>query len=134
MLEVTIPSEIRDYKGKLIAGLTLRQFFGIGGALLIGVPVAVKGNGNISGEILPWLVLGSAAPFLLYGFMKFKGMYFEEFAKVLFEYFFLPQKRVYEDEQDNIFCKIREKMLEEDIRRQRMNRGDFEEDGEEFEE
>ena len=97
MLEVRIPADVHEHKSKVIAGLSLRQLIAIGGALVVGVPVGVYGYGKISNDLLLWLVILIVVPFAGYGFLHFKGMVFEEFVKVLFRFYFLPQKRVYED-------------------------------------
>jgi hypothetical protein len=86
VIEVKTPSEIRSYKGKLLGGFNARQLIGLGGALAVGVPVGFLGYGHIPGDVLPWLVIASAAPFLAFGFIPFKGMYFEEYVKVIFDF------------------------------------------------
>jgi hypothetical protein len=128
VIEVKIPSEIRDYKGKMVAGLTTRQLFGIFGALAIGVPLGVLGHNHISGEILPWLIILTSAPFAGIGFMAYKGMKFEEFVKVIYNFYFCPQKRVYEDVGDNIFSFFKMEITEKEIIKQRINNGESEED------
>ncbi len=103
MLEVKIPAEIQEYKSKVIAGLSLRQLIAIGGALVVGLPVGVYGYGKISNDVLMWLLILIVVPFAGYGFLHFMGMVFEEFVKVMFNHYFLPQKRVYEDTDANLF-------------------------------
>lgn len=127
MLEVKIPSEIQEYKSKVIAGLSLRQLIAIGGAIAVGVPVGVYGYGKISNDLLLWLVIMIVVPFAGYGFLHFKGMMFEEFVKVMFRYYFLPQKRVYEDTDANLFIGLNEELIEMEIMQQRLENGEFEE-------
>ncbi len=134
MIEVKIPAEIQEYKSKLVFGLSARQTIAIVGALAVGVPLGVLGNGHIPGDILSWLVIISVIPFAGWGFLTFKGMRFEEFMKAFFSMAFLPQKRVYEDVDINIFHSLQEEIFEEDILRQRIENGEFEiEDTEERE-
>lgn len=128
MLEVKIPAEIQEYKSKLIAGLSVRQFIAIAGALLVGVPIGVFGYGHIPDDILPWLIMISVVPFVGYGFFKFKGMNFEEFLQAWISFNFLPQKRVYEDTDVNYFYTIQEEMLYKDIVKQRIENGELSED------
>lgn len=128
MIEVKIPAEIQEYKSKLIFGLSTRQIIAIMGALIVGVPLGVLGYGHISRDILPWLVIISVFPFAGWGFMTFKGMRFEEFMKVFFSMNFLPQRRVYEDTDVNLFISLNEEIIENEIRHQRFENGEFEDE------
>lgn len=126
MIEVKIPAEIQEYKSKLVFGLSTRQIIAIVGALSVGVPLGVLGYGHISGDILPWLVIISVFPFAGWGFMTFKGMRFEEFMKAFLSMNFLPQKRVYEDTDVNLFHLLNEEIIEQNIIQQRIENGEFE--------
>lgn len=130
MIEVKIPADIQEYKSKLVFGLSVRQIVAIGGALAVGVPLGVLGNGHIPADILPWMVMLLVVPFVGWGFFTYKGMRFEEFVKVYFEFNVFPQKRVYEDSDNNIFYSFSEEILEQDIIRQRIDAGEFETDDE----
>ena len=131
MIEVKIPAEIREYKSKLVFGLSTRQVASIGGALALGVPVGVIGRHYISEEILPWIVILLVVPFIGFGFFTFNDMRFEDFMKAFISLNFLPQKRVYEDSEENIYCSFSEEILETDILQQRIDNGEFEFDEEE---
>ena len=126
MLSMKIPAEIQEYKSKLIFGLSVRQFFSLAGAVLVGVPIGVIGHGRISADILPWFVIVAVMPFFAFGFLTFKGMRFEELVKALCNMWFRPQIRVYED-ADGIFQQIQEELIVEEIVRQRIANGDYEE-------
>ena len=126
MIEVKIPAEIQEYKSKLVFGLSARQIIAIVGALSVGVPLGVLGYGHISGDILPWLVVISVFPFAGWGFMTFKGMRFEEFMKAFLSMNFLPQRRVYEDTDVNLFHSLNEEIIESKIVQQRIENGEFE--------
>ncbi len=126
MIEVKIPAEIQEYKSKLVFGLSARQIIAIVGALAVGVPLGVLGYGHISGDILPWLVIISVFPFAGWGFMTFKGMRFEEFMKAFLSMNFLPQRRVYEDTDVNLFHSLNEEIIESKIVQQRIENGEFE--------
>lgn len=132
MIEVKIPAEIQEYKSKLIAGLSTRQVISIAGALLTGVPIAVMGNGHISPDILPWIVIVVVVPFAGFGFFTFKGMRFEEFVKVFFMMNFFPQRRVYEDTDVNLFVSLNEEILSRDIIQQRIDNGEYDDEIEEW--
>jgi len=128
MLEVKIPSEIRDYKGKVFLGLTVRQIVSIGGSLAVGVPLGFFGGDFIPADILLWVIILSVAPIVAWGFAKFKGMRFEEAVKVLFKFYVLPQKRVYEDSDVNFFSDVKCALSEREIMRQRVYSGELDED------
>ena len=81
MIEVKIPSEIRAYKSKLIAGLSVRQVISLSLAILVGVPLSVFGRRFISADILMWLIIFLSAPILAWGFLTFQDMNFEDYMK-----------------------------------------------------
>lgn len=125
MLEVKIPAEIQEYKSKLIAGLSTRQFISIVGALIITVPLGIIGRHYISDDILPWIIILVVAPFAGFGFMTIKGMKFEEFMRVWFSMNFLPQIRVYEDTDVNLFSSLNEELISIDLIQQHIENGDY---------
>ena len=129
MLRVPIPAEIRAYKSRLIFGLSARQFIAIAGALLVGVPVGVLGRGHIPNDILIWIVMLIVVPFAAWGFLTIQDMKFEEYIRVFFQFAFLPQIRVYEDTETNLFVQMQEEILEEHIIGQRLDAGEYERTG-----
>ena len=130
MVEVKIPADIQEYKSKLAFGLSVRQIIAIIGALLVGVPLGVFGYGHIPDDILPILIIISVFPFAGWGFLTFKGMRFEEFMRVLLMFYLLPQIRVYEDTQTNIFSSLNEELISMEITQHRIDNGEFESDDE----
>ncbi len=132
MIEVKIPSDIQEYKSKLIAGLSVRQIIAIGGALVTAVPIGVYGYGKISPDILLWIIILVVVPFAGYGFLNFKGMPFEQFMVVLVNYYLLPQKRVYEDTDVNLFEELSTELTALDILQQRIDAGEYEETEQEW--
>lgn len=127
MIEKKIPAEVRAYKSKLIAGLSVRQVISLGVAILIGVPLGVFGRKYISSDILMWAIIIISMPILAWGFVTFQDMPFEEYMKWFLRFSFLPQKRVYEDAQYNQFLELRNECLEEAILQQRIENGEYEE-------
>lgn len=128
MIEVKIPADIQEYKSKLIFGLSVRQVIAIAGALVVCVPVGVLGRGHIPTDLLMWIVMLLVVPFAGWGFFKFKGMVFEEFMKAFLSMNFLPQKRVYEDTDMNLYERLIEERMEEIIVQQRIDAGEYETD------
>lgn len=132
MLEVKIPADIQEYKSKLIAGLSVRQVIAIGGALVTAVPIGAFCYGKISPDILLWVIILVVVPFAGYGFMNFKGMPFEQFVKVLWSFYLLPQIRVYEDTEVNLFETLNSSTVDLEILQQRLDAGEFEETEQEW--
>lgn len=131
MLEVKIPIEIQGYKSKVIAGLSLRQLIAIGGALITALPIGVLGHNRISSDILPWFIIFVTIPWVLWGFITFQGMKFEDYIRSWFVFNFLPQKRVYEDTDGSLLQALHEELLEESILQQRIENGEYDDDQEE---
>ena len=127
MIEKKIPAEVRAYKSKLVAGLSVRQVISLGVAILIGVPLGVFGRKFISTDILMWIIIIISAPILAWGFITFQDMPFEEYMKWFLRFTFLPQKRVYEDTQYNLLMELRNDCLEEAIIQQQIENGEYEE-------
>lgn len=130
MIEVKIPSDIQAYKSKLIAGLSVRQIIAIGGALVTAVPIGVFGYGKIEPDWLLWIIILAVVPFAGYGFLNFQGMPFEHFVVVMFNHYFMPQKRVYEDTDVNLFSELNSELTALDILQQRIDAGEYEDTGE----
>ncbi len=126
MIEVKIPAEIKDYKSKLVANLSVRQIISLAGALLVGVPLGVFGSKFIPADILPWIIIIAVAPILGYGWITFMDMKFEDLAKSVLAFNFLPQRRVYEDTEVNLFHELHTEMIARDIEQQRIDNGEFE--------
>ena len=131
MIEKKLPAEISEYKSKLVFGLSTRQVIAIAGALLVCVPVGLFGRKYLSTDILMWIEMILVVPFAGWGFLKFHDMRFEDFMKAYLSMTFLPQKRVYEDIDYNLFHQLHEEILEEEIIRQRIESGEYEMKGDE---
>ncbi len=130
MIEVKIPSDIQAYKSKLIAGLSVRQVIAIAGALVTAVPIGVFGRDKIPADYLLWIIILAVTPFAGYGFLNFQGMPFEQFVVVMFNHYLMPQKRVYEDTDANLFSELSGELTALDILQQRIDAGEYEETGE----
>lgn len=121
MLEVKIPVEIHDYKSKVIAGLSLRQLIAIAGAMVTALPIGIFGNKFLSEDIVLWVVILVAAPWVLYGFKKFQGLKFEDYMRVLISQFFNSKKRVYEDTDESIFQELHISIIEDKLKPEDTN-------------
>lgn len=115
VIAVRIPQEIRKYKEKILLGLTARQLLSTMIALIICVPIYFYGRGKISEDLLSWLIIILAIPFVSIGFFNFNGMPMEKFivAFVKSEVLY-PQKRKYKSE--NAFREWERMADKEDIK------------------
>lgn len=96
MIERPIPKEIRDFKEKIVFGLTVRQLIATIITLIICVPTYVFGRPYIGDELASWVCILVALPSVAVGFFKYNGMVFEHFLLAVFKYMFLvPTKRKY---------------------------------------
>lgn len=84
-MEVRINREIRDYSEKLALGLTLRE------AVFSGLAVAASGgtyfvfSGSLHMEIVSWVCVAAAAPFVFLGFFKYHELSAERFVMKIME-------------------------------------------------
>lgn len=78
-MEVKINKEIRQYTESIFFGLSLRQC--ICSVLACGTAVAVYFifKPIINTNVVSWLCMASAVPFVLLGFVKYNGMTAEKF-------------------------------------------------------
>ena len=102
MITVRIPEEIRQYKEKLAFGMTARQLVFTILGLAICVPLYWFGKDFIPEDILAWLVIIIAVPFIGIGWIHFNGMPMEKFIVVWMKFEVLyPRKRKFKTE--NVF-------------------------------
>lgn len=78
-MEIKVNKEIRDYTESIFFGLSLRQFFFSALACGMAVLLYFLLRGHFGIETLSWVCILGAAPFGILGFVKYNGMYAEEF-------------------------------------------------------
>lgn len=78
-MEIKINKEIRDFNESIFFGLSMRQF--IFSFLAVGIAIFLYFilRNFLGIETLSWLCILGAAPFALFGFVKYNGMYAEKF-------------------------------------------------------
>lgn len=79
-MEIKINKEIRDYKENIYFGLNLRQFIFTVLACLTAVLFYFVFRKRLNTEILSWVCMLGASPFIAIGFIKYNGMPFERLA------------------------------------------------------
>ena len=78
-MEIKINKEIRDFNESIFFGLSMRQFIFSSLAVVFAILLYFILRNFLGIETLSWLCILGAAPFALFGFVKYNGMYAEEF-------------------------------------------------------
>ena len=78
-MEIKINKEIRDFNESIFFGLSMRQFIFSSLAVVVAILLYFILRNFLGIETLSWLCILGAAPFALFGFVKYNGMYAEEF-------------------------------------------------------
>jgi len=96
MITVRIPKDIREYKEKLVAGLTIRNILClILGAILIAPFIYIGVKFNISMDYLSWGVLIVIIPVGLIGFYKPDNMPFEKYMATAIRFSMTKKQQVF---------------------------------------
>lgn len=126
ILEIKVNKEIREYRENMFFGLTMRQFF----STLLGIAASVALyfllRNYMSVEAVSWVCIVGAAPFIVFGFMKFNGMTADKFLVAFFRYLITPRKLAYHSiNRDYEKMKpIYEKIVKEGLRENETNKED----------
>ena len=78
-MEIKINKEIRDFNESIFLGLSMRQFIFSSLAVVVAILLYFILRNFLGIETLSWLCIVGSAPFALFGFVKYNGMYAEEF-------------------------------------------------------
>ena len=78
-MEIKINKEIRDFNESIFFGLSMRQFIFSSLAVVVAILLYFILRNFFGIETLSWLCIVGSAPFALFGFVKYNGMYAEEF-------------------------------------------------------
>ena len=73
-MEIKINKEIKDFNETMFFGLSVRQFFFALLACVAAVGIYFSCRSFIGTEILSWLCMIGATPFILFGFVRYNGM------------------------------------------------------------
>ncbi|NLD19146.1 MAG: PrgI family protein [Clostridiales bacterium] len=77
-MDIKINQEIRDYSEKLILGLNLREAVFCGAALIASGGIYFALDDTVHIEILSWLCVAGALPFVFLGFFKYHELHAEQ--------------------------------------------------------
>lgn len=78
-MEIKINKEIRDYTESIFFGLSMRQFFFSLMACVVAVISYFLLRNYLGIETLSWVCILVAVPFAILGFIRYNGMFAEEF-------------------------------------------------------
>lgn len=78
-MEIKVNKEIRDYTESIFFGLSLRQFIFSLLACVVAIGLYFILKNYLGTETLSWVCILGAVPFAVLGFLKYNGMYAEEF-------------------------------------------------------
>ena len=74
MIEIRIPKEIREYKEKIMLGMTLKQVISIGIMAAVNIPLYFMLNPLLGMEVTSFVIMLTAAPIGAWGFVKIGGI------------------------------------------------------------
>ena len=120
-LEVKINREIRNYTESVFFGLSLRQFFFSVCACAMAVFLYFATTDYFNKEIVSWICILGAIPFVGLGFFKYNGMPLEEFLMAfLISEVLTPRELKFES--DNIYYEAIRPSLENKEREELKNK------------
>ena len=88
MITVRLPREIKEFKEKVVWGLTWRQLICSIIALLIAIGVGILLNGKVPDVMHRLIVVSVGVFFGAFGFFKKNGLTFEKFVMIMVRFFF----------------------------------------------
>ena len=96
-IEVRIPKEIKEYKEKIIFGLSLRQLISvfIGGIVCLGTYFSI--SPIVGADVASDIIIFEAIPIFAVGFIKVRSFNFETYAKIFIKHKLGNNKRTYEN-------------------------------------
>jgi len=118
-MEVKINRDIREFSESIFFGLSLRQFIFSILACIVAVILYFALKPYFGIETLSWVCILGAAPFAVFGFVKYNGMTAEKFILAMIRSEFLLPKRLtfkaqniyYENLKPVIDKKLRQSLL-----------------------
>lgn len=108
-VEVRVPKDIKEYKEKIIAGMSMKQLLTVGIAIGVNAIISLIFMRFLgySMEIVSWIMIICSIPIVAFGWLKKDGLSFKQFLYYFFSYHFSPGKR-YKTKQNNLSGEINE--------------------------
>lgn len=117
MLEIKINKDPREYKDKLLFGLSVRQLLCTAIMLLINIPLYIWGSKILGESITGYLLILVAVPLVLIGFFEYNKMPFERVLLSMIQVKFIrPEKRYRYYSNENIVAALDKQILEQELR------------------
>ena len=117
MAYVTVPKDLTRVKSKIVFGLTKRQLFCFGGALLVGVPLYFLLRGRVTGSAAALIMVFAMLPGLLLALYERHGQPLEVVVWQIVQCCFIqPKERPYQT--DNAYTALmRQHQMEKEVMR-----------------
>lgn len=120
-MEIRINKEILDFKENIVLGLSLRQFIFSTLGCVMAVLIYFFESNTIGVEITSWLCMLGALPFILFGFCKFQGLYFEELILLFFSSVVLENRELSAREASRLRRRLRKKHVKKSKRKKKSS-------------
>ncbi len=110
MIRVEIPKDINSYKAEFALGFTTRQLISLIIVLVLAVPTFLIFGKIIGTSNTIYIVVFEALLPMLIGFCEIDGKTFEDYLKIIINYYTTPSQRkyVYVSKNDNLHREIKE--------------------------
>lgn len=111
-IEVRIPKEIKEYKEKVIFGMSIRQLIFTGIAVIVSIATyfLLDRYTNLSSEVLGYVVIFEVMPLLAFGWIKKNGLHFEKYITLIIRHNLGTQIRPYQTKLLSEYVKPKKKM------------------------
>lgn len=94
-MDIKINKEIRDYSENMILGLNIRQAAFSGAAIIVSAGLFFLLRNRFNIEIISWICVGAAFPFVFMGFFKYHELPAEQILKRVVTYYLQPKNMTY---------------------------------------
>ncbi|MBF0015420.1 PrgI family protein [Enterococcus casseliflavus] len=95
-VEVRVPKDIKEYKEKIIGGMSMKQLFSVGVAIVVNSVISlvfIRFLGY-SMDVVSWLMIVFSIPIVAFGWFKKDGLSFQQFLYYFFSYHFSSGRRI----------------------------------------
>ena len=94
-MDIKINKEIRDYSENMILGLNIRQAVFSGAAIIVSAGLFFLLRNRFNIEIISWICVVAAFPFVFMGFFKYHELPAEQILKRVVTYYLQPKNMTY---------------------------------------
>ena len=94
-MDIKINKEIRDYSENMILGLNIRQAIFSAAAIVVSAGLFFLLRDKFNIEIISWICIIAAFPFVFMGFFKYHELPAEQILKKIAIYYLQPKNMTY---------------------------------------